>query len=393
MPGRKRAAAPPRPIAPGDVVAAFANVLGEWTAAQIIDLTADDETASVLELDWSGPEPSSVADLGDVAPLRLTHHAWGGAFSYCDFEWVLPRSYKVIGTMPLLLDEPCRSYSSGWRLGDQLARQRHWDGGGRDDPPDPQSATYKGPELNELLDEPADPHTDVRTLNVQGIEALDCDRLVRRFPNLTGLALRGDLGLLSSAASLNELRAMQRLLIVDLYGMSKADRLLPQRVPALESLFLHGIPAEYATSMRSTWRLEIPNGTYVHIRGARKPDWVAENRDNPLRDWDGREHISGPRYMKAVAQYKTTRRAILAVLGDAGDAADDRPGRLTEIGREYGEAFNRLDGRSPFIETVEREDLFDALVHIVREAEAVHGPDLAWAQDSLISGVEAVRDW
>lgn len=54
---------------------------------------------------------------------------------------------------------------------------------------------------------------------------------------------------------------------------------------------------------------------------------------------------------------------------------------------------NRLDGRTPFFETEEREDLFAALDHIVLEAEAVHGQDLAWARESLASGVEAVRDW
>ncbi len=35
-------------------------------------------------------------------------------------------------------------------------------------------------------------------------------------------------------------------------------------------------------------------------------------------------------------------------------------GSLYEIGREYGRGFNLLDRRTPFIETVEREELFAA---------------------------------
>ncbi|MGV9655238.1 hypothetical protein [Streptomyces sp. NPDC003554] len=67
MPNRKQAA-PPRPLVVGDVVAAHSRDLGEWTVAQIVQLDVDSQTAAVLELDWSGPEPSSVADLGDVVP-------------------------------------------------------------------------------------------------------------------------------------------------------------------------------------------------------------------------------------------------------------------------------------------------------------------------------------
>ncbi|GAA3432783.1 hypothetical protein [Kutzneria kofuensis] len=58
---------------------------------------------------------------------------------------------------------------------------------------------------------------------------------------------------------------------------------------------------------------------------------------------------------------------------------------------EYGEAFNKLDGRRPFIETEEREELFDALDHAV--SQAAGDRDLAWARERLAAGVDSVRDW
>jgi hypothetical protein len=66
---------------------------------------------------------------------------------------------------------------------------------------------------------------------------------------------------------------------------------------------------------------------------------------------------------------------------------------MEEIGRAYGEAFNQLDRRSGFIETVEREELFAALDHVVNEAEALDDAGVEDARESLISGVESVRDW
>jgi hypothetical protein len=64
---RQKETSPPRPIALGDVVAAYSEELGEWTAAQVTDLDPAWRTAGVLELDWSGSEPSSVEDLGEFA--------------------------------------------------------------------------------------------------------------------------------------------------------------------------------------------------------------------------------------------------------------------------------------------------------------------------------------
>lgn len=92
--------------------------------------------------------------------------------------------------------------------------------------------------------------------------------------------------------------------------MAAADCLQPDRVPALELLGLHDIPDDYAAAMRARWRPQIPGGTQVEITGARTPEWLAENMDNPLREWDGRARISRARFATATAQYKATRRAV-----------------------------------------------------------------------------------
>ncbi|MFF3002712.1 hypothetical protein ACFVTF_07885 [Kitasatospora sp. NPDC057940] len=380
--------APPRPIVPGDVVAAFSEYLGEWTAAQITSLDPDHQLAGVLHLDWSGPEPVSVAELGDVVPL------WGPlGLSHCHYEWVLPRSYKVIGRLPLLHDRTPNSYAFGWGMGLDLALARRRQQGDESQWSDPWAKHITGTEVNDPLPGTADPDEETRRLTVLAAGSLDCARLVERYPALTGLTLSGPVTL-SSASSLNELTSLKWLRLSDVFGMVEADCLLPGRVPALESLELVSVPAEYATAMRRLWRPEEPQGVYVRVAKPRKPQWLAENLDNPLRNWDGREQISAAVYKKALAQYRATRRAVLAVLA-SGESADVLTPRLVELGEQFGEAFNELDARAGFIETIEREELYDALDAIITEAgaEAGSGADLAWAGEGLIEGCESVRDW
>ncbi|MEU6424259.1 hypothetical protein ABZ860_00060 [Microbispora sp. NPDC046973] len=372
-------------------MAAFSDVLDAWTVAQITDLNPEWEAAGVLELNWSGPEPSSVADLGEVSALVLTHHSWNGCLSHCNYEWVLPRSYTVIGSLPLLCTKPSPIYSTGWRLGEQLAIQRRWDRGERAPWSDPHEMSITGADVGRMTSEPGDPRRDIRHLHVTEVESLDCDRLAERFPDLATLSLSGDLGLLLHASGLNRLASLRRLRITGLFGMNASDALLPECVPGLETLCLHSIPREYAGAMRSKWRPQIPYGTFVDITAARAPEWVAENRDNPLRDWGGRAHISGTCFTKAVAQYKKTRAELMTALSDRSQ--ENQPARLYEIGREYGRGFNLLNSKTLFIETVEREELFAALDAMVGDAEAALGVLLRSARDALTAGVDAVREW
>ncbi|MEZ0096383.1 hypothetical protein [Streptacidiphilus sp. EB129] len=382
---------PPRPIVPGDVVAAFCEHLGEWTAAQITSLDPGHQLAGVLHLDWSGPEPMSVAELGDVVPVSRTRGSFTGQLAHCHYQWVLPRSCKVIGTLPLLHDRPANSYAFGWGMGLDLALERRRARGEESMWSDPWAKSITGTEWNDSLAGPADPDGQTRRLTVRAVESLDCARLVERYPTLTGLTLIGPVTL-SSASSLNELAALKRLRLSDVFGMAAADCLLPRRLPALESLELVSVPAPYATAMRRLWRPEEPQGVYLRIAKPRKPEWLAENLNNPLRDWEGREQISAAIYKKALAQYKATRRAVLAVLA-SGDSAHVLTPRLVGLGEQFGEAFNELDEHTGFIQTIEREELYDALDAIITDAEAESGADLAWAGKGLTEGCESVRDW
>lgn len=380
---------PPRPVAPGDVVITFSDDLGEWTAAQITGLERSGGLglASVLELDWSGPEPTRIEDVGPLTPLCLTHHRWTGQLWHVQHDWLLPRGVRVLGNAPLVVDARTNTYAGQWRLGSQLALQRRWDAGATSGLPS--DRRFEGAEIPRLVAQ-SDRFPDLRTVMISDVEALDAAHVVALFPHVTRLAVFGDLGSLTGAQDLNRLTGLRSLHLSDLFEMTAPECLRVSEVPHLEWLELRSVPAAYARAMRHEWGPEQQNGTRLEIAGARPPGWVAENRDNPLRDWDGREHISPTRYRRSVAQYRLTRRAVLDQLAARGEDV----GALSALGRDFAVAFNAIDGvRKPFIETEEREELLVSLEAIVRFCEQSLGSTFGAAGTALLHGAQDARAW
>lgn len=190
--------------------------------------------------------------------------------------------------------------------------------------------------------------------------------------------------MLHHAGALNDLPQLQALTMRDLFGMTAQDVLNPDCLQRLERLLLYSVPKVYAQTTRKVWSKQIINGVALEVRQAREDAWVIENRDNPLRDWDGREHISSSAYKHTVEQLRLTRQALRA----AADAGGRREA-YEVIGRDFGIAINKIDRRRQFIETVQREELFAALQHL---AEA-HCTQTAVAGEALHNVLEAVRDW
>jgi hypothetical protein len=185
---------PPRPLNVGDIVTCYHHLLGEWTAAQITDVQHEWKQVAVLELDWSGPEPSSVQDLGEVPPLRRPRGPEIRRPGVCQqkyVEWVLPRSYTVIGTLPLLTSEPTSIGSLGWRVGDSLWALRRWQAGAREEFKDPTSVNVTGMAFRNLLSQA--PDSSILSLSVFSGGDVDVDQVADLFPQLAVLYISGDL--------------------------------------------------------------------------------------------------------------------------------------------------------------------------------------------------------
>lgn len=372
---------------PGDVVAAFCEELGEWAAAQILAVDADTRTVNVVDLNWSGPEPSSVDELTATRPLLPV----GSAYSR---EWVLPRSHTVIGSA-LLVRRPSEWFGSGWSTGRALyehrmrSRDPHWDSS-------PFDAHIGETRLHRLLDDPAFVDTEVLHLSLRpgpvAGPVVDCARLVEAFPAVVSLTVWGVMGRLDHAAALNRLTGLRRLALEEVFGMTAADCLEPDVMTRLEAIELRSIPSDYASAMRRAWKPEVPTGVHLSITGGRTPEWVAQNMANPLRGWDGREGISSRAYARARAAWNRSTPPILAALTD-DIAQDARQQRLEQLGAAFAQAFDDVNLRSGFIETEERDELLDGLANLVGAAPTASGVDVQDAIDTLLHGVNQTRGW
>ena len=105
--------------------------------------------------------------------------------------------------------------------------------------------------------------------------------------------------------------------------------------------------------------------------------------NNPLRHWDGDEFVPKSKYTKSLALWKEARRRIL---GEANRAAMDFS-MIKSIAIDYVEGFNKLDHRSQFIETVEREDIINAFEYILDEAK------INQYRDEVLQIIDERRKW
>ena len=102
-------------------------------------------------------------------------------------------------------------------------------------------------------------------------------------------------------------------------------------------------PAEDAAkAAKQLWKSK--PGMDLRITKARKPEWLAQNLDNPFRGWDGAEHIPATAAKKAANQYRKTRALLMKLAAEPGG---DAQAQALDAVVAYTQTFNQMG----FIET------------------------------------------
>ena len=220
----------------------------------------------------------------------------------------------------------------------------------------------------------------LKSLVLRKIKDLDLSNILCRFPNLIWLGMTGYPGNISNISSVKQLKDLETLTIDDLFGFSAADFPSPSDLPNLQKLWLQSIPADAGKAIKRIYKNRIQDLSVCKLRS---DEWLQENMNNPLRHWDGSEFIPKSKYNKAVALWKETRHKIFDAAKEPKTFSDS----ILSIASDYIEGFNKLDRRSGFIETEEREDIINAFESILDDV------DLKIDRERLQKVMDEKRTW
>lgn len=163
-------------------------------------------------------------------------------------------------------------------------------------------------------------------------------------------------GQLIDAAALASLTHLAVIELVDGYGLD-ADT-LPE-LTSLTQLSISGLPRSIAPALKARYR---GTGVRLVIEGAKPDMWLAANLNNPFRDWVDDDARGGAAACKA---YASAVRTIDKLPQDRDRRADEAEAAL----RTLVEALNSIDQKYEIIDTLRREEAFDAFMEIAARAE------------------------
>lgn len=231
----------------------------------------------------------------------------------------------------------------------------------------------------------------VSELFLKDIAEIDAAEIVECFPDLEVLRMAGCPGVVKNIQMLGQLSKLQELSVRDLFGFGMEFMDGIAQMPELWELNCESIPKVVGTEIKKKWKGKIAVLSMIKLRDE---NWMKENIDNPLRHWDRDEFVPPAAYKKSLQCYKNTRKKLL-------EAASRE--EILRIAQEYTEEFNKLNKKyQEFIESEERDDIFDAMKQLYEDcvvrrfADSENGDgnglDITWEEiDKVIE--ELREDW
>ena len=226
------------------------------------------------------------------------------------------------------------------------------------------------------------PHKELpnlKSLHGINLKNFNLNGLSSFHPHLKELRLWGAPGNIQNFSSVKEFKELERFSTYDLFGFGSSDFPTPEDLPNLNWLWLTSFPEEVAKIIKALWKNSL--GISLRITKPRKAEWLAQNLDNPFRNWDGSEHIPISSVKKAVNQYRKTRSELLKITNGTEENPEIKG---LEIISNYTNTFNKMK----FIETEERDEIYMALCGILDIL-----PDNVINKKKLLDRFEELRDF
>jgi hypothetical protein len=225
-------------------------------------------------------------------------------------------------------------------------------------------------------------------LFISNIAEIDLARTLGAHKNIKVLRIWGKPGNITNLSAISALKQLRWLTTVDMFGFSGNDFPSPGELPALNAISMAGLPYEAAQTIKKMYKPLAAKGLRLDISKAHKPEWLAENLDNPFRDWDGNGQVSKGCAKKAVNIYKKTRAELLRICQSENASIQDSSLTLCKA---YIDMFNKMESKYEFIDTIFREQIIEALDKLVSEVNAATGEKLN--VHALVDACDSLRDF
>ena len=223
-------------------------------------------------------------------------------------------------------------------------------------------------------------------LYIRTITELDIADILRAYPKLRELRLWGKPGNLINFDKVSEFSDLEVLTTMDLFGFTADEVPKPEKLQKLYMLWMDSLPEDAAKEVKKLYKKRKGEGLDLWITKPRKAEWLAQNLENPFRSWDGEEHITPANAKKAADIYRKTRAAMVKLIeAQSKDIEKDAEALV----RDYTEGFNKMDKKKPFIDTVERDEVFTALDGIL----SLIPDELGIDQDKLLDLFDQLKDF
>ena len=201
---------------------------------------------------------------------------------------------------------------------------------------------------------------NISSLHMQGKATFDMKEVATYLPQIKELRIWGSPSYITNMHEIAALKSLSWLTINEIFGFTADNFPAPVELPAIKSIWLHSIPEDVAKKVKKEYK-----NYDLWIQKGRKPEWLEANLNNPFRDWDGDDYILPAHAKKSAALYaKLYAQAdkLLKQNPDTGTMLKE----LEEMVKVFTLEFNKMDKRKPWIDTVIRENIYDALLLLLK---------------------------
>ncbi|MCB9587949.1 MAG: hypothetical protein H6718_21265 [Polyangiaceae bacterium] len=185
-------------------------------------------------------------------------------------------------------------------------------------------------------------------LEVSWLKVIDLKAIAKAYPKLRSLLVRGKFARVEHPEALAKLSELESLTFYDVYDLDVAALPPIEKLPKLNHVLFGGLRKSDAQLLRK----HFGKLRYLDIHGAKNDAWIAANANNPLRNWVDDDEAFGEKACKIfAAAYRGATKA--------------KGAEAKKVLTDYIKALNKLDSKYECIDTIRREEAYEAYHQLV----------------------------